>query len=143
MINFKKSSIMLRLGLFILTVSTVMLFLSACAVTADSGRNHGREPYPGRGGLRSIEGQWYVINAGNPGKIEFYWDRHRWAGRIWIDYYSKWEDLTDILFDPRTGELQFNRPAFRAPYSGTLSGNRIVGTFIYQGGNYSWEARRP
>lgn len=52
---------------------------------------------------------------------------------MWIDYYSKWETLAEILFDLQTGELRFTRAAFGAPYSGTLSRNRIEGSFVYQG----------
>jgi hypothetical protein len=40
--------------------------------------------------------------------------------------------------------LQFNRPHNNQQYSGTLSGNQILGTFSSGGfGNYPWEARRP
>jgi hypothetical protein len=92
--------------------------------------------------LPSIEGRWFINNANEPGKLEFFREGHRWAGRIWIDVFSRWEELTDISFDPRTGEVRFNRPTYSAPYSGVLSGNQIAGTFIYQGGTYSWEARR-
>jgi len=119
-----------------------MFPLSGCVVTADRSPYYTHEPAPGPIDLRRIEGQWFVVNADYPGKLEFYWDGHMWTGRIWIDYFSKWEALMDIFFDPRTGELRFTRPAFNAPYSGTLSGNRIAGTFIYQGRTYSWEATK-
>ncbi len=129
-------------GCSILTVSVIVLFLSACVVSAERDFHHPQEPSASPGDWRSLEGRWYVTNAGYPGKIEFHWEGRMWAGRIWIDYYSKWETLTDIVFDPRTGELRFTRPAFNAPYSGTLTGNQIVGAFIYEGRSYSWEAAR-
>ena len=142
-INFRRDlGKWVLLGCSILAVSAIVFFFSACVVGTERGSYHPREPSSSPGDWRIIEGQWYVINAGNPGKIEFRWDGRMWAGRIWIDYYSKWETLTDIVFDSRTGELTFNRPAFSAPYSGTLSGNQIVGAFVYQGNTYSWEAAR-
>jgi hypothetical protein len=52
--------------------------------------------------------------------------------------------LKDIIVDPHTGHVQFLRPAGNQIYSGTLSGNRIVGTFGYGAvGNFPWEAWRP
>lgn len=140
--NLKRNSAIVLSIYSIVAMSAIMFILPACVVTADRGPYHTQEPYSRPGDFQRIQGEWFVVNADYPGKLEFYWDGHRWTGRIWIDYYAKWEDLTDIVFDPRTGALQFNRPAFNAPYSGTLSGNRIAGTFIYQGRTYPWEAAR-
>ena len=141
-IPFQTKSVIWLSIFFILAISAIMFFLPACVVTAARDPYYSQDTAPRPGDFGRIQGQWFVNNAGSPGKMEFYWDGHRWAGRIWIDYYSKWEDLTDILFDPRTGELKFMRPAFSAPYSGTLSANRITGTFVYEGRTYSWEATK-
>ena len=141
-IPFQTKSVIWLSIFFILAISAIMFFLPACVVTAARDPYYSQDTAPRPGDFGRIQGQWFVNNAGSPGKMEFYWDGHRWAGRIWIDYYSKWEDLTDILFDPRTGELKFMRPAFSAPYSGTLSANRITGTFVYEGRTYSWDAKR-
>jgi hypothetical protein len=139
--NLKRNSATVLSIFSILAISAVLFSLLACVVTADRGPYHTQEPYSRPGDLRRIQGLWFINNAGSPGKLEFYLDGHMWTGRIWIDVYQQWETLTDIIVDPRTGALQFNRPAFNAPYYGTLSGNQIVGTFVYQGNTYSWEAR--
>jgi fructose-1,6-bisphosphatase len=76
------------------------------------------------------------------GKLEFYWTGSTWTGRVWFDAYQQWEELMDIYFDPHTGQLQFTRPNFNSRYNGSLSGNQIIGTFIYAGVSYPWEARR-
>jgi hypothetical protein len=116
-----------------------MSSLPACVVNAERGPHYSQEPFSR---AESIRGHWFVVIANNPGKLEFYWNGHRWAGRLWTDVYSRWEELTDIFFDPHTEEVQFIRPGFNARYSGTLSGNRILGTVTYEGVTYSWEARR-
>ena len=140
--NLKRNSATILSIFSILAISAIMFSLPACVVSAGRGPYHTQEPYSRPGDLRRIEGQWFVTLGNDPGKLEFYSEGHRWTGRIWIDVYSKWEVLTDIFFDPRTGELQFTRPAFNVRYLGTLSGHQIVGTFTYQGRTYSWDARR-
>jgi ABC-type cobalt transport system substrate-binding protein len=92
--------------------------------------------------LRRIQGLWF-LNAGNvTGKMEFYWAGNAWSGRVWFDVFQQWEPLTEIIFDPHTGELQFTRPNYGQRYIGTLSGDQLVGTFVYQGNTLSWDARR-
>ena len=115
-----------------LIVSAITCIVAACVVSTATG------PF----GYERLQGHWFVDNANYPGKIEFHWDGQGWRGRIWIDHYARWEELTEIVFDPRTGELRFFRPAFHSPYTGTLSGDQIVGSFVYQGISYPWRASR-
>ncbi len=89
-----------------------------------------------------IQGLWHITSNKSPGKLEFYKIRNRWAGRINFDPYQPWDELTDIFFDPRTGEIQFSRPTYGTRYFGTLSGNRITGTFTERGFRFPWEAWR-
>jgi hypothetical protein len=139
MINFQKNSATL---FSIAAISAILFFLSACLATAE------REPYPFRerdrrtGELRKIEGLWFLAAAEVTGKLEFYRDRNTLSGRVWFDAYQQSELLTDIFFDPRTGELQFTRPNYGQRYVGTLSGDQLVGTFAYEARSLPWEARR-
>jgi hypothetical protein len=62
---------------------------------------------------------------------------------LWFDAIAQWEELTNVFIDPRTGQVQFHRPFGNQIYSGTLSGNRIVGTFGFGAvGSFPWEAWR-
>jgi len=90
-----------------------------------------------------IDGLW-AIHAGNAtGRLELYWVRNTLAGRIWFDVYGRWEELTDLAFDRRVARIEFTRPHGRNErYSGTLSGDRISGSYSAEGPTYSWEARR-
>ena len=92
--------------------------------------------------LHRIQGLWFLTAANVTGKLEFYRAGNVWGGRIWFNAFQQWEPLTDIFFDPRTGELQFTRPNYGQQYIGTLSGNHLVGTFAYGSQSLPWEARR-
>jgi competence ComEA-like helix-hairpin-helix protein len=109
------------------------------------------EPYhhegPGLGPrlahLSRIEGIWLANINNRPGKLEFHWTGDAWTGRILIDALGRWEELTDVFIDPRTGQVQFHRPFGNQRYYGTLSGERIEGTFGIRGpGNLPWAAWR-
>jgi hypothetical protein len=140
--NFKENSIKLLSIFSVLAISAIMFSLSACVVTTERGPYYAQEPYSRPGDLRRIEGLWFLTAANVTGKLEFYRAGNVWSGRIWFDAYQQWEALTDIFFDPRTGELQFTRPNYGQQYIGTLSGNHLVGTFAYGGQSLPWEARR-
>jgi len=138
MIHFRRDSkVMFRFilsVLFILAVPTILSSLLSC---------YHQGPGPGPAHLSRLEGPWF-FNANNfPGKLEFYWTGNVWTGRMFFDNLGQWEELTDIFIDPRTKQVQFRRPAGNQLYSGTLSGNRIVGTFGYGAvGSFPWEAWR-
>ena len=144
-INFQKHPIRLLLTFSILAISVIIFSLSACVVARESGPYSTHDPSPGRTHFRKIEGLWSFTVAGInvTGKLEFDWNGRVWAGRIWHDALQQWEVLTDIIFDSRTGEIQFTRPNYGQRYIGALSGNQLEGTFGYEGRTYSWEARRP
>jgi hypothetical protein len=138
MIRFRRSPKgMFRLVLSILFVLAVPFILSSvlsCRVSVQ-GEPYGPGPRPAH--LSRLDGQWF-FNANNfPGRLEFYWTRNAWTGRMVFDNIGRWIELTDIFLDSRTGQLQFT--AENQIYSGTLSGNRIVGTFA---GGFPWEAWR-
>ncbi len=141
-IDFEKNLKTFSSTFSILVFSAIIFFLSACVVTA------GRDPYylqdaaERRGDLGSIEGLWYITAANYFGKLELHWERRMWVGRIWFDVFQQWEPLTDIIFDPRTGELQFTRPNYASRYVGTLWGDQLRGTFVYAGQTLPWEARK-
>ncbi len=93
--------------------------------------------------LSNIEGPWLFSANNFPGRLEFHWTGNVWTGRIFFNNLGHWEELTNILFDPHTGQLQFHRISVNQLYSGTLSGNRILGTFGYGApGGFHWEAWR-
>ena len=127
--------------IFFLAILPLMLFLQACVVASERP-HYSQEPPPRLIDLQKIEGQWSLNADVYTGKLEFFKTGRTWAGRIWFDVYQKWEDLTEIFFDPRIGRLEFYRPYGNQRYSGTLSGNQIVGTFTDAGRNLPWEARR-
>jgi hypothetical protein len=128
--------------LFILAIPIILSSLLSCRVTVE-GDPHYQGSGPGPAHLSRIEGPWF-FNANNfTGRLEFYWTRNVWTGRMWFNDVNRWEELTDIFLDPRTGQIQFRRPAGNQIYSGTLSGNRIVGTFGFGvSGPFPWEAWR-
>jgi hypothetical protein len=140
--NLKRNSATVLSIFSILVISAVLFSPLACVVTADRGPYHTQEPYSTPGDIRRIQGLWFLTAANVTGKLEFYWAGNAWSGRIWFDAYQQWEALTDIFFDPRTGELQFTRPNYGQQYVGTLSRNQLVGTFAYEGRNLPWDARR-
>lgn len=98
---------------------------------------------PGPVYLSKIEGFWDITSNGYPGKLEFYGVGNRWGGRVNFDPHLRWDELANIFFDPRTGEIQFTRPTYNTHYSGTLSGNQMFGTFTEGTRSYPLEARRP
>jgi len=94
------------------------------------------------GDSREIRGLWYITANDVPGKLEFFWSRGGWTGRIQFDIHEAGEELVNIFFDPGTGQLQFTRRRNNQTYWGTLSGNQISGNFTEAGGSYPWVARR-
>ena len=103
--------------------------------------HEGLGPGPRPAHISRIEGIWLANINNRPGRLEFYWTGNAWAGRIWIDTLGQWEELTDVLIDPHTGQVQFYRPYGNQRYYGILSGERIEGTFGVGGpGNFAWAA---
>lgn len=126
--------------LFILAICVTLSSVLSCRVTMEG------DPYGpgGRPPHSRIEGLWFInVNISSPGKMEFYQAGDVWAARIWFDAFQRWEDLTDVSFNPRTGEVWFFRPLYAERFYGTVSGHRIRGTYTYAGSTYPWEARRP
>jgi hypothetical protein len=120
--------------LFILAIPTILSSLFSCRVSVQ-GEPYGPGPRPAH--LSRIEGRWFFNANNQPGRLEFYGIRNGWAGRIWYDTGGRWIEMRDIFLDSHTGQLQFSVEG--QIYYGTLSGNRIVGTFA---GGFPWEAWR-
>lgn len=131
--------------LFILAIPIILSSMFSCRVSVQP-EPYGPGPRPAH--LSRLEGPW-SINMANipgfnnyPGRLEFFWTRGAWGGRFWDEGHRQWEELRDIFFDPNTGQLQFKHDSQQ--WLGTLSGNRIVGTFSVPGlGQYHWEGWRP
>jgi len=128
--------------LFILAVPIILSSVLSCRVSVQ-GEPYHQGPGPRPAHLSTLEGPWF-FNANNfPGRLEFYWTKNVWTGRMFFDQLGQWEELMDIFVDPHTGHVQFRRPVGNQIYSGTLSGNRIVGKFGYGAvGSFPWEAWR-
>ncbi len=129
-------------SLFIPAMSIILFSLLSCRVSV--GREHDRQGYgPRPDHISRIEGTWFFKAFIHPGRLELYWTRDGWHGRILFDSSGQWEELTNIFFDSRTGEVQFRRGNGNQQYSGTLSGDRMEGTFFTPGlGTYPWNAWR-
>ena len=129
--------------LIILAVAIVLSSLLFCrfSFAEEPYRHQGPGPRPAH--LSRIEGVWLADINNRPGRLEFHWTGNAWTGRIWMDTLGRWEELTDVFIDPRTGQVQFHRPYGDQRYYGTLSGERIEGTFGVGGpGNFPWAAWR-
>jgi len=131
--------------LFILAIPIILSSLLSCRVTVEGDPSY-QGPRPGPGPrpahLSGIEGQWFINVNNHPGRLEFYWSRNLWTGRIWLDESQQWEDLIDIIFDPGPGHLEFTRPNGSQRYYGIVSGNQISGTLTSPYGTFPWNARR-
>jgi hypothetical protein len=137
MIHFQRDSKgMFRFILFILFILAIPIIFSSmlsCQVTVKGEPYHQgprpahQEPRPAH--LSSIEGSWNMSINNASGRLKFYWTRKGWTGQIFFDQLARWEKLTDVFFDPHTGQVQFHRPIGNQLYFGILSGGRIEGTF--------------
>jgi len=136
MIRFRRNSKgMVQFVLSFLFILAVPIILSSALSCYHQG------PRPGPAHLSTLEGPWSINFNNYPGRLEFFWVRGAWAGRFWDTGHNQWEELRDIFFDPHTGQLQFKHGYQQ--WSGTLSRNRIVGTFSIPGlGQYHWEGWR-
>jgi hypothetical protein len=146
-IHFLKKGAKLQHKFWLILILAIMLCLPGCVVAQD-GRVYRPDPrHESRTEARQvysseIEGQWILNAGGATGRLEFRLARGGLIGRIWFDAYQQWEELTDLYSDPRTGHLEFTRPAANEHYSGTLSGNYIGGQYRIRGETYPWEAQR-
>ena len=117
--------------------------LTAHIATLEKSRAVDRPPTVVSGG---VEGTWEVSFNNYRGKMELQRSASGWSGRLWLDAHQKWEQMTNISYDPGTGRLEFTRPISGATqrYSGVLSADKLEGTFNQQNssGKYTWWAKR-
>lgn len=131
-----------RFALAMLGVFSIILPFTSCVAAAERDHNYPRKPRSGAVDPRGIEGVWFITANDVSGRLEFFWTRNGWTGRI--QYLDRpWEELIDVFLDDHTGKLQFARLRNNQQYVGTLSGNQISGTFTEGGGSYPWVAWRP
>lgn len=93
----------------------------------------------------NIAGKYDLLANNYSGLLEFSDDMK--SGRIFFDIANKWEEITNLSYNPSTGELSFMRPWTGKPdfqkYSGRISGNKITGVFTdvnYGSQEFPWEA---
>lgn len=76
---------------------------------------------------------WDFTANGYPGRLEITLQGGRASGRLLYDVTGRWENLTDVVYDPASGSLTFTRPWAGNPqfqqYAGKVSGGSVVGTF--------------
>ena len=117
--------------------------LTAHIAALEKSRTGDRPPTVVSGG---VDGAWEVSFNNYRGKMELQRSSSGWSGRLWLDAHQKWEQLTNISYDPGTGKLEFTRPISGATqrYSGVLSADKLEGTFTQQNssGKYTWWAKR-
>ncbi|MDQ7827177.1 MAG: zinc dependent phospholipase C family protein [Candidatus Eremiobacteraeota bacterium] len=78
---------------------------------------------------------WHINANGHGGTIDFQ--------KATVHFGSEGlEKITDIVFDPGSGRVAFTRPDKRQQFTGTISGNKMQGTFTSDGSSYQWEASR-
>jgi hypothetical protein len=146
MIHFKRESKgMFRFILsilFILAIPIILFSLLSCRA-GGAGEPYHQGPGPRPAHISRIEGPWFFKASIHTGRLEFYRTRNVWTGRILFDSRGQWEELTDIIIDLRTGQVQFHRIFGNQQYSGTLSDYQIAGTFFTPGiGSFPWSAWR-
>lgn len=93
----------------------------------------------------NISGKYDLSANSYKGMLEFSDDMK--SGRIFFDIGNKWEEITNLTYNPSTGEVFFTRPWANNPnfqkYSGRISGNKITGVFTdvnYGSQEFPWEA---
>lgn len=93
----------------------------------------------------NFSGKYDLVANNYKGMLEFSDDMK--SGKIYFDIGKKWEEITNLTFNPSTGELSFTRPWAGNPsfqkYSGRISGNKITGVFTdvnYRSQEFTWEA---
>ncbi|MDR3675479.1 MAG: hypothetical protein P4N24_08315 [Acidobacteriota bacterium] len=97
----------------------------------EEGDNHERS---------AINGQWKINGNNYTGKMEFSGGDGQYSGRVFYDVTNRWENLTNIRFEPRSRRIEFDRPEYNQHYVGRLvRDDRMEGTFA---GNYTWFAER-
>jgi hypothetical protein len=89
---------------------------------------------------RSLEGRWSINADNSTGMLELSWRDGQFIGRVYFDVLRHWEPLTNIRFDPASGQIDFDRPEASQHYAGRLlNANALEGTFS---GNRKWWAKR-
>ena len=88
----------------------------------------------------TVEGLWQIEANGYRGHFELHSNAGAWTGRSWFDAQGRWEPLIGISVDG--DRLAFLRPEASQPYRGVVTRSVIAGTFVGQGGTYSWRAWR-
>ena len=84
-----------------------------------------------------LAGSWGMKANGVVGQLEFDPVGSGWQGRLNLDGF--WEDVSEVEFDPQSGEIRFFRHAVGQRYQGWLIAERMSGTFNQ---TMRWKASR-
>lgn len=112
--------------------------------SASYGRWNGSYAFVAQATPPAAAGTWQILANGFPGRLALAWDGAAWSGTITFAGLSVDEALTDIFFDPATGEIAFTRPVAGTPqvFRGALTGGMMSGTFSNGSGEsvHPWQA---
>lgn len=87
-----------------------------------------------------ISGEWRIDANNYHGRLVISGDDGDYHGRVMFEDVRRWEDLTDIRYDPRRHWIEFNRPFAHQHYEGQVIGDdRMEGRFD---GGSTWRAVR-
>jgi hypothetical protein len=93
---------------------------------------------PGVTQVSGIDGLWLISAGSKSGKLEFYQSGNRRDGRIWFDLYQRWENLSDIIFTPGTGRLEFTRPHINKEERAFYARVAGVANTFFTGEAFAW-----
>ena len=110
---------------------TALIAITLCFAQTVSSIVYGRQ------NSQNIAGNWNVVINGLQGTIDFTQNGFEWRGTLNLDAGP--EKLTDIAFNPGTGELGFTRPNVNQKYTGGVKGNTMEGKLDDY---YAWSAVR-
>lgn len=88
----------------------------------------------------SLGGTWSVNFNNYTGKMEFWVENGKYAGRLYLDAHGKWETLKNISCNSQTGAVSFYRDAGNQTYTGIIKDRDMSGTFTSSGTSYKWTA---
>lgn len=97
---------------------------------------------------KGAAGTWGITANNYPGKIEI-GSGNPPSVRMFYDVTGKWETMTNVVYNPASGDISFTRPWANNPnfqqYRGKITGNTVSGTFTDNnspGKSFPWKGNR-